>query len=113
MLIASAWAMPWDFASRTALMVAPAKKLILQGKFLVVLEHPRPPASGRLAHFLHRERALPRLQVRDVHLRGRAHLAELLREDARAQVLGRRGDLVLLVGERRLDDEVLEMRRLV
>src|SRR5687768_16096749 len=54
--------------SRTALMGAPAKRLVLQGKFLVVLEHARPPAARGLAHFLHGERALAGLQVGDEHL---------------------------------------------
>src|SRR5678815_3670371 len=61
------------FGSRTALMVAPANGCgfvapapsLSEGEFLVVLEHARPPAAGRLADLLHRERALARLQVGD------------------------------------------------
>src|SRR5688572_8668127 len=64
----------WTFCSRTALMVAPAKVVSLQGEFLVVLEHPRAPARRRFAHFLHGEVDLAGLQVRDEHLRAHAHL---------------------------------------
>src|SRR5689334_8112175 len=67
------------FGSRTALMVAPCELraeiaqrarprpaiIFLQQEFLVVLEHARAPAARRELHFPHRERALPRLQVRD------------------------------------------------
>src|SRR5476649_2657214 len=50
------------FVSSSALMVRSSKR-----EFLVVLEHARAPTPGRLAHFLHGERALTRLQVRDEH----------------------------------------------
>src|SRR5450631_794554 len=94
------------FVSSTALMV-----LSSQREFLVVLEHPRAPPPRRFAHFLHGERALARLQVRDEHLGLDAHLLELLREQLRAEVLRRDRDVALLVGERGLDDQVLQVGR--
>src|SRR6185503_15791567 len=88
--------------SSTALMVSPVFRN---------LAHPRPPASGRLAHLLHGERALPGLQVRDENLRPRPHLLQLLGKQPRAQVLGGHRDRALLVGEGGLDDEVLQVVR--
>src|SRR5258705_9324089 len=96
--------------SSNALMFLPASCLS-QRKFLVVLEHARAPASRRLAHFLHGEGPFPGLQVRDEHFRLHAHLLQLLGEDHRAQVLRGGRDVALLVGERGLDDEVLQVRR--
>src|SRR5471030_2699987 len=94
------------FVSSSALMVPSSQR-----EFLVVLEHARAPAPGRLAHFLHGERALARLQVRDEHLGLRTHLLELLGEHLRAEVLRGDRDVALLVGERGLDDEVLQVGR--
>src|SRR5712692_243136 len=88
--------------SRTALMDAPAKEWLQrfsQREFLVVLEHPRAPAPRGLRHFLHRERALPRLEMRDEDFGGRAHLLELLGQHVRAEVLGGDRDVALLVRE--------------
>src|SRR5258706_11198046 len=109
--------------SRTALMVAPAVveccrclyagNTRLEREFLVVLEHPRPPAARRLAHFLHRQRPFAGLQVRDVHLRRHAHLLELLGEHPGAQLLGGERDVALLVRKGRFDDQVLQVGRAV
>src|SRR6185312_6198176 len=89
--------------SSTALIVLPAfvsrlasRVSRLENEFLVVLEHPRPPAPGRLAHLLHGERALAGLQMRDENLRPRPHLLQLLGKHPRAQVLGGHRDRALL-----------------
>src|SRR5687767_4968252 len=68
-LMSATFADDCTFGSSNALMGAAS-----QDEFLVVLEHARAPAPRRLAHFLHRERALARLQVRDEHLGRGAHL---------------------------------------
>src|SRR5476649_238539 len=59
------------FVSSSALMGRSSKR-----EFLVVLEHALAPTPGRLAHFLHGERAFARLQVRNEHLGLHAHLLQ-------------------------------------
>src|SRR6185436_7098064 len=76
---------------------------------VVVLQQARRRSRGKLLDLLHGQLDLRGLQVRDVDLRGALELGELLAQHGRAQVLGQLGEPAVLVRERRLDDQELEV----
>src|SRR5258708_707156 len=75
----------------------------------IVLQHARLERARALLDLEHGRLDLAGLHVRDVDLGVALELRQLLGEHRRAQVARNLGELAFLVGERGLDDEVLEV----
>src|SRR6185503_15077080 len=82
---------------------------MLELEHQVVLQHLRPVLARALLDLEHGRLDLARLEVRDVDLGVDLQLGEFLGERRRAQVARHLGELALLVRERGLDDQELEV----
>jgi len=81
----------------------------LEFQDLPILQHARLPLPGTLLNFLHRQFGFARLQMSDVDLGAALELAELFSQHRRTQMLGQLCKVALFVGERGLDDQVLQI----
>src|SRR5512134_3375591 len=92
--------------------VGRSEALIVRGLELqhqVVLQHARPEVARALLDLEHRGLDLAGLEMRDVDLGIALELGELLGERRRTKVARDLGELALLVGERGLDDQELQV----